>query len=290
MPAKRARPPEFPKSVEDVFFSDAREKLVGARPNAQQAVAKTASAARPAQAISAVEDQPVGSWSKLIAAEDVEDEIKAQQLNLAAAVKNATKFKAGEYQQARDQLSVLAAMLAITAEFDGRIRWKDNAAALRDLIGRASMNCKVASDASFNEARMRADDLQLLIRGGSLQLPEPSDSIQWSRVADRSALMRRLEVAEQQGIRPLVGTSRQFEESAGRLLHEAQVVAALSEIIARDDYEFSDDETFVDYAQQMKRQAVSLRNATQSGNYQQAREAAAEIGQSCTRCHEGYRS
>src|SRR5262245_5267194 len=75
----RAKPPKWNKSVTDVFFADAREKLVGERP---------AAGSRPAAA-AAVAGGPVDSgapaaaggsfaWSKLVAAETVEDEIKAQ--------------------------------------------------------------------------------------------------------------------------------------------------------------------------------------------------------------------
>ena len=38
-PVKRARPPQFPKSVADVFFPDAREKLVGDKPELAKQVA-----------------------------------------------------------------------------------------------------------------------------------------------------------------------------------------------------------------------------------------------------------
>ncbi len=289
-PRKRARPPKFPKSIQDVFFSDAREKLEGPRPEISDGRPLTVASTSPGAANSSGEVTPGGSWSKFITAEAVEDEVKAQQLKLAQTVQNATRFKGGEYQQARTRLSMLAAMLAIVAEFDGPIRWKQEAASLRDLVGRAGLNCKVASDASFNEARSRAEDLQTLVRGGSLQLSEPSTILEWPRVADRSALMKRLDQAEQQGITPLVGSERQFEQNADQLLHETQIVAALAEVITRPGYEFADDASYVEFAREMQQQALSLRDATLQGNYEQARQAAGKLGQSCTNCHDGYRS
>lgn len=288
-PAKRARPPKFSKSIEDVFFPDAREKLVGPRPAFVPGGASTS--ATPAAATSPASDVAAdASWSKLITAEALEDEIKAQQLKLAATVENATRFKGGEYQQARAQLSVLAALLAIVADYDGRVRWKSEAAALGNAVGRAGVNCKAASDASYQEARSRSDDLQNLVRGDSLQLPPAKPGTSWSQLADRGSLMKRLEQAQQQGILPLVASARNFERNADGLLHDAQIVAALAEAITHEGYEFAEDETYVEYARAMRQHALTLRDATLGGNYEQARQAAGQLGQSCTTCHEGYRS
>lgn len=289
-PAKRARPPKFSNSIQDVFFPDAREKLVGSRP-ASSAAGAAPTTATPAAPSSLPSGETAGAaWSKLITAETLEDEIKAQQLKLAATVENATRFKGGEYQQAREQLSVLAALLAIVADYDDRVRWKKEAASLGNLIGRAGVNCKVASDASYKEARGRSDDLQNLVRGGSLQLPPANPGTQWSQLADRASLMKRLEQAQQQGILPLVASPNAFERGADGLLHDAQIVAALGELITREGYEFADDETYIEHARGMRRQALTLRDATLGGNYEQARQAAGQLGQSCTNCHEGYRS
>lgn len=286
---KRARPPQFPKSVSDAFLPDASQTLVGPRPSA--AAAKTAPKT-PTQPTAGPAALPADgkSWSKLITAEAVEDEIKARQVLLAKAVQNATRFKAGENQQARTELGVLATMLAIVADYDGNIRWQRDAPALRDLVARAGFNCKVASDASFQEASSRADDLQTLVRGGSLALAAPPGAVSWPRVSDRSELMKRLEQAEQQGIAPAVASETAFKKNSDRLLHDAQIAAALADVISREGYEFADDETYLEHARGMRAQAILLRDATLQGNYEHARQAAGALGQSCTNCHEGYRS
>jgi hypothetical protein len=230
------------------------------------------------------------TWSDLITAEAVEDEIKSRQTQLAVAVENATRFKSGQYQQAQVELGVLATMLAIVAQFDGEIRWKNEAAGLRDLIARAALHCKTANDATYQEASARAQDLQSLIRGGVLSIEKADSQVEWSRVADRNLLMKRLDQAEQNSLGPDLANAQTFARSADKLLHEAQIVAALAQVIAQPGYEFADDETYVEYAQQMREKSLSLRSAVQEGNYEAARRAAGELRQSCTDCHEGYRS
>jgi hypothetical protein len=288
-PAKRARPPKFSKSITDAFFPDAREKLVGARP--QKAAAASASEGGPAaDAARATPDGPGGGWKHLITAEVVEDEIKTQQLKLGETVKSSTKFKGGDYQRARMHFSVLAAMLAIDAQYGEKMRWQREAPAMRDMTARAGFNCKVGTDASYKEAKSRAEDLENLVRGTPLQLPGASSETAWSKVADRAPLMKRLEQAHQQGLVPWTANAREFSRNAERLSHEAQLVAALADVIAREGYEFSDDETYREYARAMQTQALLARDAIDQNDYEQARRAVGEISKACANCHEGFRS
>ncbi len=283
---RRAKRPEFAPSTVDTFFSDAREKLNGARPGPRSTAVENPQPALPAAAL----PTSSGTWSKLITAEALEDEIKARLPKLAAAIENPTRFKSGEYQTARRELGVLAAMLGIVAEYDGRVRWKAEAADLRDQLGRASNNCKVASDAALNDARARAEELQLLVRGGSQAPAAKSVEANWPQIADRTLLMQRIEEAQEQHITPGIANEKTFAESSTTVLHEAEIVAALAEIITRAGYEFADDETYLEYAKAMQQHAGSLRASTLDGSYDRARTSATEIGQSCTTCHEGYRS
>ena len=76
-PAKRARPPKWSADVLDAFFDDAREKLVGTRPDYEQAATRIAPAdADSVAGEAATRPQPALSWSKLIDAETIETEIK----------------------------------------------------------------------------------------------------------------------------------------------------------------------------------------------------------------------
>ena len=288
-PAKRARPPKFTKSTSDAFFPDAREKLVGPRPD---------KAAGPSDRVAAPpeSDHPPTSagassdWSKLIAADVIEDEIKSQQRNLGELVRNAAKFKAGDYRLARVALSVLATLLAIDADYGAPMRWQREAPSVRDLVARAGLNCKVGTDASYKDAKARFEDLETLVRGGSIDLPTAKSEVSWSEIADRGPLMKRLALAHDQRMAPWTANSEQFARHQDALSHEAQMVAALAAVIQRDGYEFADDETYRQYAEAMGTQAVALREAIAMKNYAQARQAVGEINKTCSSCHEGYRN
>ena len=204
-------------------------------------------------------------------------------------MQSAAKFKGGGYQRARVDLSVLAAMLAIDAEYGEKVRWQRDAAAMRDRAARAGFNCKVGTDASFSETKTVFGELENMVRGNALSLGE-STAGEWKTVADRPPLMKRLEQAQQQVLAPGVANSRAFSQSADKLAHDAQVVAALAEMILRDGYEYSDDESYQEFARAMQTAAVQIREAAAQGNYDSARQAVGELGKSCSGCHEGFRS
>jgi hypothetical protein len=289
-PVKRARPPKFSKAVTDAFFPDARQKLVGARPKkALRGSASTATRGTPSAAAVAG-GASAQNWSQLISPEVIEDEIKAQHQMLGDVVKNVVQFKGGDYRRARGHLSVLAAMFAIDAQYGQQIRWQREAAAMRDLLARAGFNSKVGSDASYQEAKARFDDLETLVRGGSVDLLPAKDSVSWQQVADRGPLMSRLEQAHEQSLTPWTASANEFSRNLDLIAHEAQLVAALADVIQRDGYEYADDDTYREYAQSMRTQALVVRDAASAEDYERARQAVEEIGKACTNCHEGYRN
>ncbi|MBI3839607.1 MAG: hypothetical protein HY288_16930 [Planctomycetia bacterium] len=288
-PPKRARPPHFGKSITDVFFPDARAKLVGPRPEKSGSTSLPPSASlAPSQSAGAAQGGPW--WSKLIAADVVEDEIKAQQLELGETVQTVSKFKGGDYQRARLHFSVLATMFAIDAQYDGALRWQREAPALRDLMARAGFNCKVGTDGSYKEAKARYEDLQNLVRGSPMQAPSAGPEADWPKVADRPPLMKRLEQAQQQGLAVWSASAGEFSRHADEMLHEAQLIAALAEVIAREGYEFADDEIYRGFALAMQIQALAVRDAVEQKNYEHARQAVGEISKACANCHEGFRN
>jgi cytochrome c556 len=205
------------------------------------------------------------------------------------AVQNATKFKGGDYQQARAHFSVLATLFAIDAQYDEPMRWKREAPAMRDRMARAGFNCKVGTDASYKDAKSRAEELESLVRGGASQLPATSNEPSWPKIADRPPLMKRLEQA-QQVLGPWTANAGEFSRHADKVSHEAQLLAALAQVISRDGYEFADDETYREDARALEEHALQVRDAVEQKNFDQARKAVGEIGKACNKCHEGYRS
>lgn len=291
-PPKRAKPPKWSADVLDTFFPDARTKLVGERPQYDKAtaVASVQTPSEPAASTAAVEVAATGTgWSKLIDAETIETEIKRLAADINKDVATPAPFKGGGYKDCRRHFSVLAAMFGVAAEYDGDVRWKDGAASLRDLFARAGRNCKVGTDQSFQEATQRKQELADLVSGNR---PKPSDAdpkADWPQVSDRPPLMQRLNIAQLDRLQPWLGSKGEFAAHQEDIKHEAQLAAAIADIITREGYEFADDDTYVGYANELKQAASDLSSAVDLNNFDQARAAYSKATKSCADCHEGYR-
>jgi hypothetical protein len=286
-PVKRARPPKWSTDVLDAFFADAREKLVGERPDFKPR--DTALAATSDDTSVATSPERSVGWSKLIDAETIETEIKRLAQAIAQDVTTPSEFKGGKYQDCRRHFSVLATLFAVAAEFDDTVRWNDSAAGLRELFTRAGRNCKVGTDATFREATERKQDLVDLVSGSRPQAPAAERDANWAQVTDRPPLMQRLNIAHEERLAKWLANEREFSRHRDDLRHEAQLVAAIAEVIGREGFEFWDDEQYAAYASELKRAAGDVADATEKENFQQARDAAARMTKACADCHEGYR-
>ncbi len=288
-PPRRSAPPRWSPDVEDVFFDDVRTTLVGERPD--DARAGTQRADPTAEGRRTNESAVPGFvWSTRIAAETIEDELKQLKNRAMQDVTTPGPFKGGGFRQCRDCFSVAAIMFAITAEFDGPVRWKESAAGLRDRFARAGFNCKVGTDASYHEARQRRANLEDLIRGDRVDTGPGSTNPDWTDVADRGPLMKRLEQATQDRLSPWLSSRSRFRQQRNHVIHEAQIVAAIAEVITREGYEYWDDDIYLDYARRLGASAAQVDAAAEKGDYERARQAAGEMSKACSQCHEDYRS
>jgi hypothetical protein len=291
---KRALPPKWDDRVRDAFFSDARSTLEGERPNfgdrpgaaaiAPSASGGTANGSAPS-AVGAF------AWSKIISADTLQDEIKSYQNEVKNNVKNPSEFKGNLFKRARDDFSVLATAFAVIGEYDGDVRWKDQATTARDLFGQSGVNCKVATDQSYNDAKLRADDLAALIRGDTLPPKTGAEpKANWPKVANRPPLMHRLDIAQGGRLAPWTANAADFSKHLDAIVHEAEIVAMVAEVIQRDGYDFTEDKAYLGFAREMQTQALDIASAAKSKNYDQARAAAGKLSQACSSCHGGFRN
>lgn len=292
-----APPPKWDASVRDIFFLDARQELgPGEPPSAPLAGTPSPPMPVPAASAPVAEAPATGSttgaeqWSKLISPATIEDEVKSISQSLSDLTQTAGKFKSGGYQDARVQLSVLAALFGIIADYDADVRWKDEAGGMWESIARAGKNAKAGSDTTYQEARARATELIDLVRGGAVGAGEAKPRDDWSVVADRRPLMTRLEIGQRDRLNPWTSSAQEFERNSPELLHEAELLTALSRIIQAQGYEYGDDDTYQEYARQLEAALTRLTDATRASDHAGAQEAAAAANKSCEQCHADFRS
>jgi hypothetical protein len=287
-PAKRARPPEWSADVLDTFFEDARTKLVGKRPD-NQAAATVAPTTLPSNRTADAAIPPGAAWSKLIDAETIETEVKRVGASLADLMTTPGEFKGGGYEACRRHFSELAVLFAIASEYDGDVRWKDVAPALRDLFARAGRNCKVGTDQTYREATQRKQDLADIIAGSRPNVPPAETGVQWGQIADRPPLMQRLEIGPQERLGKWLANEREFRKNRDDIRHESQLIAAIADVIAREGYDYWDDEDYARHVRALREAAADVSAAVELSNYEQAQGAVGRATKACADCHDLYR-
>jgi hypothetical protein len=288
-PPKRARPPEWSSDVLDVFFENALEMLEEERPHNDAAAVGNDNSQ--AGNLSAGDDSGAKrSWEKLIDAECLETEIKRLAQAVATEVTTPSAYKAGAYKMCRHRFSLLATLFGVTGEYEGEARWRDVAPSLREQFARAGRNSRAGTDQSYREAFERKQELLDLVAGSRRQLPSAERSVaSWPDVADRSSLMQRIGLAQQEGLLKWLANEREFKSHADDVRHEAQIIAMLADVIAREGFDYWDDDQFAGYATELQQAATAVAAAAQQADFSQAQRAGARLTKACADCHEGYR-
>ncbi len=288
---KLAERPTFSDDQRAVFFFDARLELgpgeLGRKPVADP---------QPVPLSTSPDESSVdldgAAWSHIVDAEVIEDEIKSHVTLVAEHVRSLNAFKSGGYQEIRDRYSVLAVLFGVIAQYDGDVRWKNQAAGMRAALARAGFNCKVATDASFKESKFRGEDLATLVRGGFPELPQAPATVEdgWSAVSDRSPLMKRMEQAQHGRLDVWTANDEEFQRNRDKVLHEAQLLRLLTEVIKDAAYEYAEDELYLEYVEAMRKHCDEVIGAVAEDRFEEAQSAVRRINQQCDNCHGDYRS
>ncbi|MEM7456595.1 MAG: hypothetical protein AAF456_19780 [Planctomycetota bacterium] len=228
-------------------------------------------------------------WSQMVPREVIEDEVKALQQQLMVDVTTPGKFKS-DYRKARQSYSMLSMLFAVIIQYDtDDVRWKDEAPQAQVAFQRASANARVGSEQSYQSAKARLEELTELVRGGAFIGQEsPAEEMDWGNIVDRSPLMRRLEDTRTI-VKPMLSSNTEFKSNLDVILHEASMVAVIGHVLADENSDDGDDESYQELAIAMKQAAMELVEACRNENYDQAEEAFNLLDNSCQDCHSDWR-
>lgn len=291
----RAARPEFdPAEVERLFFLDAfKQALVGDRPDVLSPSNRLADSGGNDRENPTPETNPTEgkyAWSKVIKAEQLEQEVKRLNGIIDSTVTTPRKFASGAYRDARLHFSMLAVLFGIISEYDGDVRWQENAPIARDLFAKMADNATAGSQAVYNQAKLRKEDLLEIINGGKLSVPGEFDpETHWDDVIDRSPLMERVEIGLGDRIKPWTASVGDFKENRESLLLEAAMFAAIAEVLTREGLPDADQEGYVELAREMRDAALQIVTAIETDDYDLALSAGSLVAESCQNCHDNWR-
>ena len=287
---RRAPVPKVdPDKMKGIFFADINDAFRGEAPTIAS-VRATAAAVAPSAGTADNAAAPAGNdlWASLISPQSLEDEVKRIKLEYDGVVTTPGAFNSGGYLDARLHLTVLASLFAVINQHSGEVRWKDQAAAARDLISRTAFNCKAGSTQVYNEAKLRKGDLQDLVAGSGLASKDAEDETDWTMIADRSPLMEYGELlidALEDGARD-EGTIKKETDLVKR---NSELLALLGEILTQEGMDDADDDDYAKLSRDMAADGKAVTAALGRGDFDAVRLGVSKIRQKCDACHEQYR-
>lgn len=285
----RAARPTFDNPKDDVWFKDVfKEGLVGPRPDANQAQAAATQVASSTGSSDSTAESAASGWKALIDGSSIEDEIKSLNQELAKTVTTPVKFKTA-YNDVRQTMAILSMAFAIVREYDGEVRWKEHAGAAQAALEKASNNARVNSQQAFNYCNARKFDLEDLVRGGSFaEIEKVPDEIDWGEVIGRSQTMVRLEQSDTL-LKEWTADETTFSKQKAKIISEAQWVAAIADVIAKEGMDDADVDEYVEFCVAMKEAATNTASAAKNDDFEAASKFANLVAQSCNNCHEEWR-
>ncbi len=271
---------------ESIFFRDVyAEAIVGERPDVAALAESEKSKSSEAAADTRTGDS---SWSQLVDATSIEDEVKAQQQKVSQLVTTPVVFQT-KYDEVNQSFEILSVLFSVIRQYDGDVRWSEHAPAAQMLFQKAAVSSRTGAAAGFRYCKTRKEDLQELVRGGSIVATDkPPESIDWSEAADRSRLMVRLEEANE-SLKKFTANEGAFKSAVGEINHEANMIALMARVIILDGMPEAEEDDYVAYGQTMLDAAVELKSSAKLGDFNRASTATNLIGQSCADCHADWR-
>jgi hypothetical protein len=233
-------------------------------------------------------EDDTGQWDGLVTPTSLEDEIKRLKLHYDEVVTQPGPFKSGGYQDARLDLMMMSSLFAVITEHGGDVRWKEDAAAARDLLGRTAFNCNAGTTQVFNEARARKDDLRDLMTGTGLRGRKARDGNDWASIADRGPLMEYADQLREQ-LRLATNSAEDVQAEPDDVRRPAELLAVLGEILTQEGMDEADDPDYVAYSKAMTQAAKGVTRGLELDDYEAVSRAVGEITLSCDNCHGEYR-
>jgi hypothetical protein len=227
-------------------------------------------------------------WSQLIDADTLDAEVKHIRTDLTSGMQSVARYNA-HYQEVAVAGATLAALAEMVAEDPRSIRWKDNAAIIRDLSVNVHDAAKALGGQAYQTTKTSSDQLLDVLDGNiPAGLPPSEPRRDFSQVANRGALMKRMERAFQR-LKKDGPAQQSLKKDGGQVLEDASVLAVLGRVIAVGRYDSADDPKYQGHATELTRAASEMTAAIKAGEAAGFSDAITRVQKRCDACHADFR-
>ena len=112
------------------------------------------------------------SWSQLVDATSIEDEVKAQQQKVSQLVTTPVVFQT-KFDEVNQSFEILSVLFSVIRQYDGDVRWSEHAPAAQMLFQKAAVSSRTGAAAGFRYCKTRKEDLHCLLYTS----PSPRDGL-----------------------------------------------------------------------------------------------------------------
>jgi hypothetical protein len=214
--------------------------------------------------------------------------LKRDRNELTAALQSVGKYNA-RYRDVAVAAATLAAVAEIAIEHPESASWKQNAPIVRDLAAKTHDAASASGGQAFQAAKAPYEQLVDALDGNPpADLPASPPRRDFSQVADRGAVMKRMDSAFQ-SLKKSGSSPAAFRKESTRALHEAALLAALSRVITVGHYESADDPKYKTQAEGLTKAALEAKAAAKSEEGTAFRDAVTRVQKRCDACHADFR-
>ncbi len=233
------------------------------------------------------------SWSELITAELINEEVRALRNEMQSRLTNM-----GAYRRSVLELPVFGSAIAFFGELgsrhDGDIPWKENANHIR-VLGAKIAEITSSSTAQNRNSYDEVNDAYLTINeilnnNSPAELPEiEEETPSFATFADMFYLMKRMERG-QQWMQTNAGSESGFSDKAPTLAREIAAMVVLTQAYYEEDYGYADDEEFLGYLNTLRDSGLGMQKALEEKDFGKYDELRSTANQQCTQCHSVFKN
>ncbi|MCA9010993.1 MAG: cytochrome c [Planctomycetaceae bacterium] len=229
------------------------------------------------------------SWSDLISASELDDEVKTIRNFLNENLQSVSNYNSSMLM-IPPKAATLGALAGVAMELPDSVSWKDDAKYIRDIAKK--MNSDTLRSGPKDQKRLFGlyETLSdILNRSRPADLEEPPASDGFSEVSEMRLLMRRMEEAEKR-LKTEAGIESAFASRGDLVNHEATLMATLAKIVTLPGYGYEDDPKFKNYAGDVLQAALAVKLAATDHNFADYELALTKISTTCSSCHSDYKN
>lgn len=227
-----------------------------------------------------------GSWSSAISGELIDAESKAIRNRLTQNLQSLSTYNRSIDAIGQDAI-IMAALAGVAERYDGDMRWKERAAAVRHLAYTVYEKNGGKGRKAFDDTLAPFERMGTILDGGPTDGVEFESDIPLPDYADRTSLMERMKVTFE-WMRGNIASEDNLRSKQEDVNREGAVLAMIAEIIKQPGYDYHEEKNYQKFCNDFLTASIDVRDSAQEVNYEKFKDALGRIQTSCGNCHGEY--